>query len=291
MKEDALVSSLLEAADAPRPASLLVGPGDDCAVVRTERGQAVLKTDCVIESVHFLPGTGPGKVGWKAAARVVSDLAAMGARPQHALVTLALNAAHSVQWARGVYRGIGRCARTYGFSLAGGETATTPSGSWLSVSMTGRAPRRPVLRSGGRIGDLLFVTGTLGGSLRADRHLTFEPRLEEGCWLAKQRGVHAMMDLSDGLAADLPRLARASDCGWDIDPESLPRRRGATISAAMNDGEDYELLVAVEPKAAPELESAWTERFELKLTRIGRLMPADQEHGLEGDGYDHCLQR
>jgi len=284
MNEDRLIARLLKAADPPTEPRLQVGPGDDCAVAP---GGLVLKTDCVIESVHYRPDTAPRRIGWKAAARVVSDFAAMGAQPQHALITLAMERDRPDRWATTVYRGIGDCARAFGFTIAGGDTATTPQGSWLSIAMTGKAPKRPLLRSGASSGDLVMVTGRLGGSLQKDRHLKFRPRLEEGRWLAERSDVTAMMDLSDGLAADLPRLARASECGYRIEPGLLPKNRGADDRTAMTDGEDYELLFTVRLDRERRLHAAWRRKFPLPLTTIGLLMPAGTAEGLTGSGYDH----
>jgi thiamine-monophosphate kinase len=256
-------------------------------VVEAAASRLVLKTDCVIENVHYRSEDPARKIGWKAAARVVSDFAAMGARPKHALVTFALAKSRSGQWASSVYRGIADCARRFGFSLAGGETSSTPVGSWLSISMTGPAPEVPLLRSGGNEGDRLLVTGRLGGSFASKRHLRFLPRREEGCWLAKRKGVTAMMDLSDGLAADLPRLASASGCGFRLRPESLPLHPWCDAVAAMADGEDYELLLAVSASRVNPVRNAWKRRFNLALTPVGELTAPGIAEGLEGAGYDH----
>ena len=133
----------------------------------------------------------------------------------------------------------------------------------------------------------LFVTGRLGGSIRG-RHLRFSPRLEEAEWLAKHSKPSAMMDLSDGLGADLPRLAAASGCGWEIDPQSLPRHRGCDIAAAIGDGEDYELLLAVPPRRCRNLTARWSKRFpKLELTEIGRLAPGDHIAPELSGGWAH----
>ena len=156
----------------------------------------------------------------------------------------------------------------------------------ISVAGTGVARRsQVVLRSGGRPGDLLFVTGKLGGS-QGGRHLTFIPRLEEADWLSRNFRIHAMMDLSDGLAMDLPRLASASGCGFRLERSALPRSRGATVEEALRDGEDYELLFAISERSSRKLLAEWPERFpRLKLTSIGALSPEGTE-GLSG-GWDH----
>jgi thiamine-monophosphate kinase len=150
------------------------------------------------------------------------------------------------------------------------------------------------LRSGGKPGDFLYVTGQLGGSIRG-KHLRFEPRLAEALWLAGHFAINAMIDLSDGLGSDLPRLAKASNTGFEIDRERLPLSKGCSIEQAIADGEDYELLFAVSPAIAPPLEERWNKKFPtLALTQIGRLIePSRQKlNPSESDqfsnpGYDH----
>ena len=130
---------------------------------------------------------------------------------------------------------------------------------------------RAASRRGGRSGDDLFVTGRLGGALKR-KHLKFVARIAESRWLTKNFSIHAMMDLSDGLGADLPRFARASKVGFDIELENLPVARGATIDNAISEGEDYELLFAVSPRDRNRLEREWRRKFpKLPLTRIGSL--------------------
>jgi thiamine-monophosphate kinase len=146
---------------------------------------------------------------------------------------------------------------------------------------------RWVSRSGGRAADELFVTGKLGGSLRG-KHLRFIPRIAEARWLTKNFFIHAMMDLSDGLGADLPRLARASGLGFDIDENALPRSPGCTVAQAINDGEDYELLFAISPHSSRKLQASWIKKFpRLLLTRIGQLNRKSQIINRKWQGYVH----
>ena len=209
---------------------MLVGAGDDCAVIgrpRDARWQ-LLKTDAVVEGVHFLAAEDPQRVGWKALCRAISDIAAMGGVPAHALITLAAPPTTRVARVKALYAGLRKAARKYGVAIVGGETSRSPGPLFLNVALTGWVERQHcVLRSGGRPGDLLYVTGRLGGSL-AGKHLDFQPRLEEARWLVSHFKPRAMMDLSDGLAADLPRLAAASHCGYVVDEERLPLNRGCT---------------------------------------------------------------
>ena len=154
------------------------------------------------------------------------------------------------------------------------KMATTVTAAVISISVTGFVEKdRWVGRAGGKAGDEIFVTGHLGGSLRG-HHLKFVPRIAESRWLTENFHIHAMMDLSDGLGTDLPRLARTSNVGFEVDEAALPLNRGCTIRQAISDGEDYELLFAISAKDSRSLLSRWQKKFpKLPLTRIGRLNP------------------
>jgi thiamine-monophosphate kinase len=272
------------------PRRVLTGVGDDCAVLRGEGAFLLFKTDAVVEGVHFTPHERPELIGRKALARALSDLAAMGASPLAAVVTLGVPKDESVRRLRAIYRGIERVAKKYRVNLVGGET-TRARRFFLSVALLGECRGyRPVLRSGARAGDLIFVTGRLGAT-RARRHLVFEPRLAEGQWLARHKLASALMDLSDGLGADLPRLARASGVDFQLDPAAIPRARGATLSAAFNDGEDYELLFTSRPSGAKTLKKKWP--FATPLHCIGVMGPRGKESrgSLIAHGFDHFKQR
>jgi thiamine-monophosphate kinase len=272
--------------------NVITGIGDDCAVVRGPAGGRLLllKTDCVVEGRHFLESHPAGAIGWKAACRAVSDMAACGGEPVSALVTCVIRPEQSGSWLDALYRGIAKAGREFGFNVVGGELARTDGPAVISVSMTGEVePEMYVGRGGGRPGDLLYVTGVLGGSLKAGWHLRFRPRLPEARWLAGKFRLRALMDLSDGLAADLPRLARASGAGFVLDQSSIPRRRGATLKQALGDGEDFELLFALAPSDAAALQKAWSRRWPaLRLTCIGRLELPSVHVGLDRvRGFDH----
>ncbi|HXM28770.1 MAG TPA: thiamine-phosphate kinase [Chthoniobacterales bacterium] len=272
-----------------------IGPGDDCAVVKFGKRWQLLKTDCIVESIHFSKESPATWVGWKALCRAISDVAAMGGRPMDALVTIAVAPQVRLRWLRGVYSGLRKAAQRYDVNLVGGETSRSPGPAFISVALTGIVEkRRALLRSGGKPGDFLYVTGQLGGSIRG-KHLRFEPRLAEALWLADHFAINAMIDLSDGLGSDLPRLAKASSTGFEIDRERLPLSKGCSIEQAISDGEDYELLFAVPPEVVPTLEERWDKKFPtLALTQIGRLTePNRQELSASGfnqltdSGYDH----
>lgn len=289
--EDALIARLV--ALVPVHDDPAAGPGDDCAVIDPGGGSPellLLKTDAMAGGVHFLMEAPARAVGWKAVARVVSDFAAMGGRPQDFLITVALPGRTAVAWVEDLYRGIGDCLRAFDARLAGGETSSLPDGSApvISVAATGRVARdRVVLRTGGRPGDIVLVTGRLGGSLRG-KHLEFMPRVEEAAWLVSGPfKPTAMMDLSDGLAKDLPRLAAASGCGYRLDQAVLPLTPGCSAADALNDGEDFELLITVAPDQVASLRAGWDIACPtLPLTAIGRLVEADGGDHLSG-GWDH----
>ena len=285
--EDALLRQF--ASQLPVNRDVVAGAGDDCAVVRLGRGDELLllKTDSVVEDVHFTAAAKPGHVGWKAMARPLSDFAAMSGIPRFALVTLIAPPGRNVRWVKELYRGLSKAARVFDVAIVGGETSRTDGPVTVSVSVSGSVEKkRWVSRSGGRAGDDLFVTGRLGGSLRG-RHLLFTPRIAESRWLTQHFRLNAMMDLSDGLGADLPRLARASGVGFEVDEQTLPRHRGVSVSAAVSDGEDYELLFAVSRQVSPTLLRRWSKRWPLELTRIGRLTKKGKATTSLPRGYVH----
>ncbi len=234
--EDALIERLIRLV--PRDSDAAAGPGDDCAVI--DPGQhsptlQLLKTDALVANIHYLPDAAPRAVGWKSVARVISDFAAMGGRAERFLVTLALPPETAVAWVEDLYRGIGDCLEKSGGVLAGGETSGVPSGSAavISIAATGSVLREHlVLRSTARAGESILVTGKLGGSLLG-KHLDFTPRTEQAAWLVSHFKPTAMMDVSDGLAKDLPRLAAASGCGFVIEESALPLTPGCTAAQAL----------------------------------------------------------
>jgi thiamine-monophosphate kinase len=288
--EERLLAELLPSLGRQR--RVVTRAGDDCAVVQAPGGNKLilLKCDCVVESVHFRKSADPAAVGWKAMMRPLSDFAAMSGVPQFALITLMLPPRTTLAWVKKVYQGMRRAAAKFDVAIVGGETSMAPAVAAISVSLSGYVePDRRVLRTGGRAGDDLFVTGRLGGSMRG-RHLHFLPRIEESRWLTKNFKIRAMLDLSDGLGTDLPRLARASGVGFELDEADLPRSSGATLEAAVAEGEDYELLFAVARKDGERLMARWRSKFpRLLLTRIGRLTPKIQNGklGKLARGYVH----
>ncbi|HEV7866491.1 MAG TPA: thiamine-phosphate kinase, partial [Chthoniobacteraceae bacterium] len=230
----------------------------------------------------------PRRVGWKALGRAISDVAAMGGLPGQAVITIAATPDLPLEYLKALYEGLTKAARRFGVSIVGGETSRSPGPLFVNVALTGMVERKQcVLRSGGRPGDALYVTGKLGGS-RAGKHLDFLPRLGESRWLTTHFRPHAMMDLSDGLATDLPRLARASGCGFALERDRVPCTRGVTLDQALNDGEDFELLCAIPIRSADKLENAWRDAFpKLALTRIGALTDTPESSSATSHGHDH----
>ena len=287
--EDAVVRAITS--KLPKGSDVRVGVGDDCAVIGARNGRvwSLLKTDAMIEGVHFLPEAEPRRVGWKALCRAISDIAAMGGTPQHALITIALSPKTPLRWVEDFYDGLKAAAKQHGTSIVGGETSRSPGPAFINISLTGTVHRRNcVLRSGGAPGDILFVTGTLGGSL-AGKHFDFSPRVSEAQFLASKARPSAMMDISDGLAMDLPRLAQASGCSFHVDMAQIPKTPGCTLQQALSDGEDFELLFALSPRKARRLASQWRGAFpDVPLTRIGKLLFIQESSTpLHAHGYDH----
>jgi thiamine-monophosphate kinase len=287
LTEDRFLEEILDGLPVGR--NVLAGPGDDCAVVQAagSRELLLLKTDCVVEGIHYLPEHEPARVGWKALCRALSDVGAMGGEPLHALVTIFTPTTARVAYWKEFYKGLGKAAKKFGVGIVGGETTRAKQAA-VAVSLTGRVEAgRLLTRSGGQPGDRLFVTGMLGGSIEG-KHLDFTPRVAEGRWLGAHGSVRAMMDLSDGLATDLPRLAAASGCGFEIDPSALPKTRGCDAERALTDGEDYELLMAVPPRHTDRLVRAWKGMFpKLRLTEIGRLTEPGTSSSALPQGFDH----
>ncbi len=231
MNEFELIASLTRAL--PVNESVVTGAGDDCAVLDLGVADKLIlfKTDAVVEGFHFTRETPPEKIGRKALARCLSDIAAMAGTPTAALVTIALPQDFEPEFVEKIYQGMNTLAREHGVAMVGGETTTNPERILISISLLGTVARgKQILRSGAKVGDAIFVTGELGGSL-AEKHLEFEPRLAEARWLAEHFSIHAMMDLSDGLAGDLRHVLQASGVGAELLKSAVPVSRAAKLRA------------------------------------------------------------
>ena len=305
LSETELIQRLTQ--NLPADSSVLTGPGDDCAVLDWSGSKLLFKTDAIVEGIHFERDTPPEAIGRKALARPLSDIAAMAGTPTHALITLGFHAEMEPSLIEAVYQGLRDCAREHHVNIVGGET-TSLSQLTLSISLIGKASK-PILRTGSAVGDAIFVSGELGGSL-AGHHLNFDPRLKEARWLSDQDIVHAMIDLSDGLATDLRHLL-SDQTGAELLTRALPIRRAAkerardnpsgktALLAALTDGEDYELLFTVSSKDAVPLLDGWKSAFpETPLHCIGKItdqpgIALRDDKGVKPltlHGYDHLEQ-
>ena len=308
MNEFELIARLTKAL--PANENVVVGAGDDCAVLDLGVPEKLIlfKTDAVVEGIHFTQETPPEKIGRKALARCLSDIAAMAGTPTAALVTIALPKNFDAEFVAKIYDGLNSLAEKFGVAIVGGETTTNPERILISIALLGTVPRgKQILRDGAKIGDAIFVTGELGGSL-AEKHLEFEPRIAEARWLAEHFHIHAMLDLSDGLGGDLRHILNASKVGAEILKSAVPISRTAKLAArenssakpafvaALTDGEDFELLFTIASKDAVKLLDAWQKIFpKLKLSCIGKIVAGDgilirDQHGshqFNAPGYVH----
>jgi thiamine-monophosphate kinase len=241
---------------------VVLGPGDDTAVLRLPADFPCLATtDMLLEGSCFLLEAGGRAIGRKAMAVNLSDIAAMAGRPTAALVSVGLPRQGGRALAEDLFLGMREMALTFDTAIVGGDTNTWRGPLAISVTLLGEATSRgPVRRSGARPGDWLLVTGPLGGSILG-KHLTFTPRVHEALRLHELVDLRAMIDISDGLAADLHHLCTESGCGAELDAAAIPISPDAgalkdghsALHHALSDGEDFELLFAVDPAAGHEL--------------------------------------
>lgn len=298
MGEGALIERIAARAKAtgqlPQGFVVAEGIGDDTAVLQVGSHTLLWAADMLVESIHFrLDWIDPASLGWKALAVNLSDIAAMGGAPVGALLSIALAPEYTGTWLDGFTDGLLECARAFGVALLGGDTNRAP---WMviDVSVLGMVEGAPVLRRGAQVGDWILVTGALGASraglqalltgapnaLDLTPHFRPVPRLQAGA-RARALGATAMMDLSDGLAADLPKLLRASGCGAIIRLSQLPihplAHQWATATGAdpalfaFLGGEDYELLITAPPEHARRMLEQLPAQTGVALTVIGEV--------------------
>lgn len=249
---------------------LIMGPGDDCSVVRLPGSSQdqVFTTDPVIEDVHFLSSDAPERIGNKAAGRVLSDIAAMGAQPQWLLVDVVAPPSLDYRTMERIYIGMNALCERFDTFIIGGDLAQGPCLE-LHVFGTGTLPSgSALLRSGAKYGDAILVTGALGGSIHG-KHLDFIPRVDEGIFLRDSGLVDSMIDISDGLATDLRHIMAQSGVGAIVDVEKIPIT--GTLDQALYDGEDFELLFTLPPSHLDELCALWKRRFPSNLSIIGAI--------------------
>ena len=237
-----------------RRKDVIVGIGDDCAAINVSSYKlCLITTDMLVDGTHFdLEKCTVRDVGRKAIACSISDVAAMGCQATVAVVSICFPDHTTEKFAQELYKGIWSIADKYDIEIAGGDIISGHSPLCINVTMLGRDEGlKPVRRSGARVGDMILVTGTLGGSLLG-KHLRFEPRLKEGLILNKKFTIHAMIDISDGLTADLNHILEESRVSAILYEDQIPVSEAAVKMAeksentplyhALSDGEDYELL-------------------------------------------------
>ena len=287
---------------------VLIGIGDDTAVVRWHgSGQGLVTTDMLLEGVHFsLPSATPQQIGRKALAVNISDIAAMAGRPKFAVVSLGLSRRHDPDVAIGLFEGLQQLATEFDIAIIGGDTNAWDGPLVINVALTGDPhPRGSVTRSGARVGDWIMVTGELGGSILG-RQFSFQPRVVEATRMHDLVELHAMLDVSDGLVADLYHILEESNVGAVLFEDAIPISGAARampgphspLEHALGDGEDFELLCTVSPADGARLlqESA---SIGVRLSHIGQIVPesacrlrntSGEETALPRLGWDHGLK-
>ena len=291
------------------PTAVPVGPGDDCAIVRCGPEKLLVTVDQVLDGVHFnLAEHGPRAAGRKAMARNLSDVAAMASLPLGAVASVALPRNISTEAAQEIYHGMRSAGDVFHCPLIGGDVGVWDGALVISVTVLGRpAGIRPILRSGARPGDAICVTGALGAAWRSRRHLEFLPRINEARILASRHEIHAMIDLSDGLSRDLAHICAESKVAGEIleteipvhpEAEALATPDRSGVQAALNDGEDYELLFTLPEDEARQL--LRDQPLPVKVTRIGTVVagsgvtiikPDGTRAPLEAQGWEHKTER
>ena len=272
---------------------VIKGSGDDAAVIECSKGKLLLFTsDMLVEDVHFRRKKATARqIGHKALAVNISDIAAMGGIPTHAVVSLGLPGRTEASFVDKMFLGMKLLADNFGINIVGGDVNS--SGKLvINVALLGEAKRgRFVTRTGAKIGDIIMVTGSLGGS-RLGKHLTFTPRVKESLFLTKNFKINSMIDLSDGLSLDLLRIARASKVGAVVYESLIPvSPKAESIKKALSDGEDFELLFTVPRKYACSILERFRKKHHVSITAIGEVTPASSGVNIIAfDGHSKALK-
>ncbi|MBM79968.1 MAG: thiamine-monophosphate kinase [Planctomycetaceae bacterium] len=276
-----------------------LGIGDDTAIVNVQDGRrALLAVDMLLEGVHFTcPPAEPHEIGRKALAVNLSDIAAMACIPTACVVSVAIRRDLGPEFAREVHRGLNELAEQFHVALAGGDTNVWDKPSVISVTVMGEEPAGgAILRSGAQVGDSIFVTGELGGSL-AGHHLSFTPRVTEALELRKQYDIHAMIDVSDGISSDLPHILDESNVGATLDANAIPISDAAKIASddrrpldhALHDGEDFELLFTLSEADSAQLIAA--PPAAIRISKIGEIEDSPGCRLRDASGASKPLER
>jgi thiamine-monophosphate kinase len=286
---------------------VVIGIGDDCAAVRPMKGAlTLLTTDSVIEGTHFTrPQASAYRIGWKAMAAAISDIAAMAGVPRYAIVAVTFPRGVTMKWARDLYKGLRAVADRFGVGIIGGNVTSWKGGVCVNVSIVGECQGAPITRVGARVGDVIFVTGALGGS-QLGRHLRLLPRVNEALAIRNAVRLHSMIDISDGLSQDLGHIRDESRLGAVLYESEIPvspdarkaaRKSGRSpLDHALSDGEDYELLFTVGEKDAIRL----LEEPPFKTPRLSAIgvivksgmflqRPDGKRIPLKPRGYEHII--
>ncbi len=246
------------------------GIGDDAAVLRYTKDKHLLFTsDMLLEDVHFYRRAGASLVGKKCISSNISDIAAMGGVPEFALVSLGVPSTLDVKYVDTLYKGMRDVAKRHGVDLVGGDTIASKK-IIVNIALLGSVEKDSlVLRSGAKTGDVIFITGSIGGASKG-KHLDFTPRLKESRFLVRNFKISSMIDVSDGLLADLGHILEASKAGAVICEKSVPLSKNAkSFNTAAKEGEDFELVFTLPQKSALRLEKIWP--FKTRLSRIGKI--------------------
>jgi thiamine-monophosphate kinase len=305
MKEDEITSWFGRQRELPS-AEIPIGIGDDMAQIVLDHGASVLiTTDMLLDGTHFDLRTATlEQVGYKSMAASLSDCAAMATIPLAAVVAVGLPPGWGGPQLQELHAGIIRAADKYDCPLVGGDITGWKNGGPFAVcvSMLSKpGDRPPVRRSGAKVGDIVCVTGSLGGSLRR-KHLEFEPRVHEALKIVRSADVHAMMDISDGLSTDLNRICMQSGVGALVEAASVPvseeaKAQADPVAAALHEGEDFELLFTLAPDQWDRLRRQWHDP--VPITAVGRItdtrrmelrMSNGQIRDLKPGGYDHLAR-
>ncbi|MDO8675811.1 MAG: thiamine-phosphate kinase [Candidatus Omnitrophota bacterium] len=272
---------------APMTSSVVKGIGDDTAVLRHTKDKYLLfTTDMLVEGTHFKRRMGGAAIGHKALACSISDIAAMGGVPAHAVVSLGLGPRTPLRFVEEMYKAMAALAKRFGVSIVGGDTVRSDK-IVINVALLGEVEKKHlVTRSGARPGDWIFVTGTLGRSLATGKHLNFTPRLKEARFLVKNFKPSAMIDISDGLAGDLNHILKASRVGARLWDNAVPLTGGATLAQALTDGEDFELLFTLKESQAMRLLKWQNKRRSWFFYPIGEIT-ADTREQIHARSYTH----
>lgn len=258
---------------------VIKGIGDDAAVLKYTKNKYMLfTTDMIIEDKHFYRSSKPELIGKKSISCNVSDIAAMGGIPRFAVISIGLPGSLDVRFIDRLYGGIKKTADKFNISLVGGDTVNSEN-IIINIALIGEVEKENlVLRSSARQNDTIFVTGNIGGSIK-HRHLDFTPRLREARFLVKNFNINSMIDVSDGLLADLGHILEESNKGVVIYENAIPVSKDAVnFDSAVRDGEDFELIFTLSEKDVPTLVKLWP--FRTRLSRIGRILSPEKEFNL-----------